>query len=185
MKLTLSLATIGLFALPALSGRQDAKAAADVGQKIPQFSAQAVAQVDSHDSKFVTAYMIVGTKCGATPSYAKRFKALEDEYRGKGVEFLYVFPNKTESREEKLGWMKQVGLHSAMVDDEGAKITQALGFQQTASVLLVDKDGKIVYRGGIDDNRDEKAVKHAYLAEAIKETLAGKPVSVTSSKAFG
>ncbi len=112
-------------------------------------------------------------------------KALEDEFRAKGVEFVYLYPNKTESRDEKMTFHKQVGLHSAMVDDEGAKITKALGFSNTAAVVLVDKDGKVVYRGGIDDNADESAVKRRHLAEAISETLAGKPVSVTTSKPFG
>ncbi len=180
MKPILFLAALGL-ALPGLRGRGDA----DVGQKVPQFTAQTVSLLDSHDNKVVTAYMIVGVKCGATPAYSKRFKALEDEFRPKGVEFVYLYPNKSESKDEKMSFHKKVGLRSAMVEDEGAKITKSLGFSNTASVVLVDRDGKVVYRGGIDDNADESAVKRRHLAEAITETLAGKPVSVTTSKAFG
>jgi peroxiredoxin len=129
--------------------------------------------------------MIVGVKCGATPSYEKRFKAVEDEFRAKGVDFFWVFPNKSETLEEKQAWMKKVGLKGAMIDDVGAKITQALECKNTAQVILTDKAGNIVYRGGIDDARGEADVKRRHLAEAIKETLAGKPVSVTSAKAFG
>ncbi len=187
MKIGISLAALGLLAVPALARLTppSAQEAAKVGAKIPAFTASAVATVDSRDVKVPTAYMIIGVKCGATPGYEKRFKAVEDEFRAKGVDFFWVFPNKTETLEVKQAWMKKVGLKGAMIDDMGAKITQALECKNTAQVILTDKDRNIVFRGGIDDNGDEAGVKRRHLAEAIKEVLAGKPVSVTTAKAFG
>jgi hypothetical protein len=52
-------------------------------------------------------------------------------------------------------------------------------------VLLCNKDGQILYRGGIDDSVAEKDVKNRYLADAFNEHLAGKPITVTTSKALG
>lgn len=183
MRIGITLAALGLMAVPALARlTQDT---AKIGAKVPAFTATAVATVDSTDVKVPTAYMIVGVNCGATPAYEKRFKAVEDEFRAKGVDFFWVFPNKTETLEQKQAWMKKLGLKGGMIDDVGAKITKALEFTNTAAVVLTDKDGKIVYRGAIDDNRDEASVKRRHLAEAIKEVLAGKPVSFTSSKAPG
>ncbi len=188
MKIGITLLALGLSAVPAfsfLAGHQAQEAAAKVGAKIPAFTATAVAIVDSRDVKVPTAYMIVGVNCGATPAYEKRFKAVEDEFRAKGVDFFWVFPNKTETLEAKQAWMKKVGLKGAMIDDVGAKIAIALECKNTAQVILSDKDGNLVFRGGIDDSRDEAGVKRRHLAEAIKEVLAGKPVSVTTAKAFG
>jgi hypothetical protein len=188
MKIGVSLLALGLLAVPAYSilpGQAAQEATAAVGSKIPAFTATATATVDSRDVKVPTAYMLVGVKCGATPAYEKRFKAVEDEFRAKGVDFFWVFPNKTESLEEKQAWMKKVGLKGAMIDDVGAKIAKALECKNTSQVILSDKDGNIVFRGGIDDSRDEAGVKRRHLAEAIKEVLAGKPVSVTTAKAFG
>ncbi|MEQ1893863.1 MAG: redoxin family protein [Planctomycetota bacterium] len=184
MRIAITLAALGLLAVPALArlGPQDT---AKVGAKIPAFTATAVATVDSKDVKVPTAYMIIGVNCGATPGYEKRFKAVEDEFRAKGVDFFWVFPNKTETLEQKQAWMKKLGLKGGMIDDVGAKITKALEFTNTAAVVLTDKDGNIVYRGGIDDSRDEAGVKRRHLAEAIKEVLAGKPVSFTTSRAPG
>jgi hypothetical protein len=158
---------------------------AKVGTKIPAFQATAVSVVDSNNVPVPTAYMIIGVKCGSTPAYEKRFKAVEDEFRAKGVDFFWVFPNKTETLEVKQEWMKKVGLKGAMIDDVDAKIAKALECKQTAQVILTDKTGNIVFRGGIDDSRDEGGVQRRHLAEAIKETLAGKPVSVPTAKAFG
>lgn len=188
MKIGVSLAALGLLAVPAFSflpGQQAQEATAKVGSKIPAFTATAVANVDSRDVKVPTAYMIVGVKCGATPAYEKRFKAVEDEFRAKGVDFFWVFPNKTETLDEKHAWMKKLGLKGAMIDDVGAKIATALECKNTAQVILTDKDGNLVFRGGIDDSRDEAGVKRRHLAEAIKEILAGKPVSVTTAKPPG
>ena len=186
MKIGIALGALGLLAAPGLARLSPTQDAAKVGTKIPAFTATAtVVNVDSRDVKVPTAYMIVGVKCGATPAYEKRFKAVEDEFRAKGVDFFWVFPNKTETLEEKQAWMKKLALKGAMIDDVGAKITSALECKNTAQVILTDKDGSIVFRGGIDDSRDEAGVKRRHLAEAIKETLAGKPVSVTTAKPFG
>jgi len=155
------------------------------GTKIPAFQAQAITAVDSQSTLVPTAYMIIGVNCGSTPAYEKRFKAIEDEFRSKGVDFVWVFPNGTESHEQKLAWMKKMGLRGAMVDDEGAKIASALGCKNTAQVILADKAGNILFRGGIDDNRDESAVKSRFLATALQEHLAGKPVTTSSARSFG
>ena len=187
MKIAIALVSVGVLAAPALARltpllTQDV---AKVGAKVPAFTASAVSLVDSQDVQVPTAYMIVGVGCGATPAYERRFKLVEDEFRAKGVDFLWVFPNKTETLEAKQAWMKKVGLKGAMIDDVGAKIAQALECKNTAQVILTDKDGSIVYRGGIDDNRAEASVTRRHLAEAIQELLAGKPVSVTTAKAPG
>ena len=180
----LVLAALGLFAVPVRAGRDEKDS--EVGKKIPQFTASAVSTVDSSASKMVTAYVLVGVKCGATPRYEKRIQALESEFRPKGVDFVYLFPNKTETKEEKLAWMKKLGLRGPMIDDEGAKISKVmLACKQTAQVILTDKDGKIVFRGGFDDNADESKVEHRYFADALGEVLAGKPVTVTTARVFG
>ena len=184
MRIGIALAALGLLAVPALA-RFSPQETAKAGTKIPAFTATAVATVDSKDVKVPTAYMIVGVNCGATPAYEKRFKAVEDEFRAKGVDFFWVFPNKTETLEAKQAWMKKVGLKGGMIDDVGAKIVKALEVPNTAHVILTDKDGTIVYRGGLDDSREEAGVKNRYLADAIKAVLAGKPVTTSTTKAFG
>lgn len=185
MKIHLFAAALALASVPALALAGAPQEVAKVGAKIPAFKAQAVALVDSHDAKVPTVYMVIGVKCGSTPAYEKRFKAVEDEFRSKGVDFVWVFPNKTESLEEKQGWMKKLGLKGPMIDDTGAAIAKALECKNTSQAILTDKDGNIVFRGGLDDSRDEAAVKQRFLADAIKETLAGKKVTTTTSKVFG
>jgi peroxiredoxin len=118
----------------------------------------------------------VGTRCGTTARYLGRLAALEQAYAGK-VDFVYLYPNKTDSSEEKAAFHKQHALRGPMVDDAGAKIARQLGGERTAEVVLTRKDGVVVYRGAIDDNKDEANVTRKHLALAMDEHLAGKPVS--------
>ncbi len=185
LRVPLSLAAVGLLAVPLFSSVSRTGEGAQVGQMIPKFSAQTFGFLDSSANPVTTCYLFVGVKCGATPGYVKRMKALEDEFRPKGVQFVYAFPNKTETMDEKLGWHEEQGFHGAMLEDESAKIAKSLGIDHTAAAVIVDKSGKILYSGGIDDNRSEGAVQRRHVAEALNEHLAGKAVSVTTSKAFG
>jgi peroxiredoxin len=185
MKIGITIAALGLLAGAGLAHHAIPQETAKVGAKIPAFTIKATALVDSNDVKVPTVYMVVGVNCGATPAYEKRFKAVEDEFRSKGVDFVWVFPNKTETLEAKQGWVKKLGLKGPMVDDAGGAIAKALECKNTAQAILTDKDGNIVFRGGIDDSRDEAGVKQRLLAEAIKETLAGKPVTTKTAKVFG
>ena len=187
MKTALAFAAASLLAVPSLARLSPlaAQDVAKVGAKIPAFTASAVALVDSQDVEVPTVYMIVGVGCGSTPAYQGRYKAVEDEFRAKGVDFVWVFPNKTETLEAKQAWMKKMALKGPMIDDVGATSAQALECQNTAQGILTDAQGNIVFRGGIDDSPSEASVTRRHLAEAIKEVLAGKPVSVTTSKVPG
>lgn len=185
LRFVLAAAAVAALTVPVFSNLSMTPEGATVGAKIPAFMTQAIVNVDSQATKAVTAFFVIGTSCPATPHYAKRLKSLEDEYMGKGIEFVYIFPNKNESKEDKLAWHKKIGLRGAFVEDEGAKIAKGFGTTKTAEVTLIAKDGTVLYRGGIDDSVDEAAVTKPYLKAAIDEHLAGKPVTVTTSKPNG
>jgi hypothetical protein len=164
-----------------------------IGQRIPRFTAPAVSvsgdtqrteAFDSHTAARVTAYVIAGTRCPATAAYAERLTRLERTYGPQGVDFIYIYPNRDDSREAKLGFHKEKGYAGRLIDDQGATIARQLGVQRTSELLLVDKAGIIVYRGAVDDSRDEAGVQNRYLQTALDELLAGKPITTASSQVF-
>ncbi len=175
---TLVLALVTLLAVPAL--------AAGVGEKIPRFEApvqdggggggKAARVVDSHKTSRPTVYLFVGAKCPTTGMYIDRLRALEERHAGK-VDFVFLYPNKTESASEKRAFHEKVKLAGAFVDDTDGKIAKLLGAQRTAEVFLVDGAKRLVYHGAIDDDRSGRKVEKSYLAQAIDEVRAGKPVT--------
>jgi len=55
----------------------------------------------------------------------------------------------------------------------------------TPEVYVLDGNLKLLYHGRIDDKRREEEVTTKDLNKALEEILAGKPVSVSRTKAFG
>jgi peroxiredoxin len=167
--------------------------AAAVGRQVPAFTAKLLtvkgekveeADFDSARTQRPTLYGFIGTTCPVTASYAERLKALAEKYQ-KSVDVLFVYSSSFEKHEEKLAFHRSHGFAAALVDDRGAMIKQALGAVRSTEMFLADAKGKIVYHGAVDDSaREPEAVKVSYLAQAIDETLAGKPVSIVSSQVF-
>jgi hypothetical protein len=62
--------------------------------------------------------------------------------------------------------------------DADSKIAVFFGVRQTPTMLLIDKDGKLRYQGGIDDSPEESGVTKKYVADALGAILAGKDVGV-------
>ena len=164
-----------------------------VGEKIPAFTAKEVrgdktADLDSQKTTKTTVYVLVGVTCPATKPYAPRLVALESAYMSKDVDFVYLYPNNKEAEPlaAKQKFHKEIKLAGAFVNDEGAAIVKKLAAQKTGEVLIVGKDGKVLYRGGIDDNLGDPAkVKYRFVAVALDEILAGKPVTKTTGQIFG
>jgi hypothetical protein len=169
-------------------------ASAAVGVKIPAFTAEAIdlrgdtpatRPFDSHATDQVTVYAIFGTTCPTTQMYVDRMRAIEAEYAAKGVDFVYIYPNKTDPADVKRTYHKAKGFAGALIDDQGAKIAvSTLAGRKTSEVLVVDKAQVIRYRGSIDDNKIEAHAKRRHLAIALDEILADKAVTTPQTSVF-
>lgn len=158
----------------------------EIGDRLPQFTAELTGggKLDSHKPGKPTVWVFLGTKCPATAAYLTRFKELESVYGKKGVQFVYLYPNKTDPADAKRAFHREHGLGPRMVDDEGGRIARLVAAERTSEVLVTDRKGTLLYRGGVDDNRDEAAVGRRFVATALDEHLAGKKVTTPRSQVF-
>lgn len=70
--------------------------------------------------------------------------------------------------------------------DKNSTIANAFGASRTPEVYLFNKDGKLAYKGAIDDNPSDAAnVKQPHLKTAIDQVVAGKDVTVKESRSVG
>ena len=81
-----------------------------------------------------------------------------------------------------------VSLAAYLVDEPG-KVGMAYGAKTTPHMYIIDPQGKVVYNGAIDDRQstnvaDVKGAKN-YVALALDEMKAGKPVSVAATTPYG
>jgi alkyl hydroperoxide reductase subunit AhpC len=86
--------------------------------------------------------------------------------------------------------LKQFGAAPAnyLMDEPGA-VGRAYGAKTTPHMYIIDPSGKVAYAGAIDDKRstnpdDVKTAKN-FVAAALDEMKAGKPVSVASTAPYG
>lgn len=133
-----------------------------------------------------TVYVLVGVTCPATKPYSERLVALEQAYMGKGVDFVYVYVNKPEPAEMKAKFHKEQKFAGKFWNDADSSFARKIKASKTGEVLIADKEGKVLFRGGIDDNlNDPSKVKQRFVAAALDEILAGKPVTMTTGNVFG
>ena len=189
------LAAALLFAAPA--GAQTESKPAEkpttgkVGEKIPEFTGkiargEKTADFDSRKTGKTTVYFLVGVTCPATGPYVPRLIELEKAYTPKDVDFVYLYVNKTEPIADKQKFHKEHKLAGGFFNDEGSAVAKKLGASKTGLALIVDKEGNVLYRGGIDDNLLEPAkVKTKFVVQALDEVLAGKKVTKTEGQVFG
>ena len=80
---------------------------------------------------------------------------------------------------------RQYGMKYVLDDHEG-KVGRQFKATRTPHMFVIDKQGKIVYRGAIDDDPyDDKKEKINYVAKALGELTAGKEVSTAETAAYG
>jgi thiol-disulfide isomerase/thioredoxin len=70
--------------------------------------------------------------------------------------------------------------------DENSAYANKLRANRTPEVFLYNKEGKLVYKGAMDDNPAEpENVEVIYLAEAMRNAIAGLPINPTQTKSIG
>lgn len=126
---------------------------------------------------------------------SKNMQGLQKKYTGDGVVWLSVIssaPGKQGHGDAKQAEADKAahGSHAtAILLDEKGEMGKAYGALTTPHMYVIDKSGKLVYQGAIDDKASTELadVKTAtnYVSAALDATKAGKPVAVSQTKAYG
>jgi peroxiredoxin len=107
-----------------------------------------------------------------------------------GIGVIAINPNDPaefaeDSYDQMQARAKQRGFQFAYVVDATSDVARAFGASRTPEIFLFDANGKLVYHGAVDDNKDAKNVDKHYLSDAIEAVADGKPVAVSETKAVG
>jgi peroxiredoxin len=77
-------------------------------------------------------------------------------------------------------------LNFPYIRDVAQDVAESFGASKTPEVFLLDQDGRLRYKGLIDDNADDAAaVGVSYLRSAIDQLLKSEPVEPSSTEAMG
>lgn len=128
--------------------------------------------------------VFLSAQCPVVKAYNERINQLAAEYQSKGITFIGINSNSTES----LDWVKS---HAAenykfpVLIDKGNVLADKLGATVTPEAYYFDGKNVLLYHGAIDNDKSGKAITDAYLRVAFDSSLAGKAIAKTRANAFG
>jgi len=129
------------------------------------------------------------TTCPLVQRYLPVMKQLDETYRDQGVQVVAVNVGPDDSIMEMASHALEYGAEFPFVKDVDGSVAEAVGVERTPGVALLNADKQLVYRGRVDSQYRLGGVRptagRADLEEAIKETLAGKEVSVPETPVDG
>lgn len=128
--------------------------------------------------------------CPISNRYAPEIARLHQEFERQGVRFSLVFPNPADTADAVQAHMKRFGYRIPVIRDSDQTLVKRTGVTIAPEAAVIDKSGRVVYRGRIDDRYvsfgvDRPAPTRRDLREALGEILAGRPVSVPQTQAIG
>jgi peroxiredoxin len=152
--------------------------------------------VSLSDFKKAKGFIVVFTcnHCPYAQLYESRIIALDKKYKALGYPVIAIMPNDTvnypdDAPSEMAKRAKDKGFTFPYLMDESQDIAKTYGALKTPHIYVLQKDGKdlfVRYTGAIDDNyEDASKVTKKYLETAMDELVAGKEITLKTTKAIG
>lgn len=131
-----------------------------------------------------TVIVFLSAQCPVVKGYNDRISQIAADYQSKGINFIGINSNATESLE----WVKshaEENYKFPVLIDKGAVLADKLGANVTPEVFYFDTKNVLLYHGAIDNDRSGKNITEGYLKTAFDSSLNGKKIEKTSANAFG
>ena len=177
-----------------------ASAAPKVGDAAPDFTLTDLSGKPVKLSDFKGKHVVLEWTNPHCPYVGKHYDtgnmpALQQAYTAKAVTWLVINSTHAKHREYEneagmTKWLnqKKAGPTLTLLDKE-SKVGKLYDARTTPHMYVIDPSGKLLFAGGIDDKRtynhaDVKTAKN-FVRAALDESLAGKPVSVTTATPYG
>lgn len=131
-----------------------------------------------------TLVIFLSAQCPVVAMYNDRINEVAAAYKAKGINMVGIYSNHTED----LAWVTRhsnenyefpvlIDTNNVFADKLGASFTPEVYFFNSADVLD--------YHGAIDNDRYSRNITREFLKTALEEKLAGGPISLQNTKAFG
>ena len=175
-----------------------------IGSAMPSFNLPGVDgkmhSSDEYKNAKILAIVFESNHCPVSIAYEGRIRQIYEDYKNKGVQLIAINPNNASAiRLNELGYtdstddMADMKIRAKLrhidwpylYDGETQAFAAKLGAVATPHIFIFDQDRKLRYEGRIDDSTAIAKVKVQDARNAIDEMLAGQPVAVASTHAFG
>ena len=177
-----------------------AHGAAVVGQPAPDFAVRDATGQEVKLSQFRGKHVVIEWMNPGCPFVRKHYEsgnmpATQKDAMAKGVIWLSIHSNDDESwlytkPAKLLEWVRgQKASPTALLIDGNGAVGKAYGARTTPHMFVVSPTGMVLYAGGIDSiastDKDDIRTATNHVKQAVSEALAGRPVSVASTRPYG
>jgi peroxiredoxin len=192
---------LGIYAAFAVAAALAAPAwAARVGEKAPELAATDSNGVRHTLAEYAGKYVVLEWHNNGCPYVRKQYNTgnmqkLQKEWTARGVVWLTVISSAPGQQgyvtgAEENAYLKQVDAAptAALLDPTG-QVGHRYDAKTSPHMFIVNPSGTLIYNGAIDDRptTDPASVPGAknYVSQALTEAMAGKAVSVPTSRPYG
>ncbi len=172
----------------------------EIGKPAPEFTLKDSLGHEVSLSQFLGKYLVLEWLNYDCPFVNKHYNSrnmqnLQETYTGKGVVWLSIIS----SAPGQQGYYEPADVNglniqknaspTAILLDPTGRVGRLYGAKTTPYLLIIDPKGIMIYQGAIDDipsvNPDDVPKANNYVQAALEEAMAGKAVSVPSTKSYG
>jgi hypothetical protein len=133
----------------------------------------------------------VTNECPISNSYAHEIARICADYKSKGVGCALVYVDPAISNEQARQHAQEYGHGDyPRIVDRRHELVKATGVTVTPEAAVINRAGRVVYRGRIDDSyaalgQPRRPARNADLRNALDAVVAGKPVEKPQTHALG
>lgn len=144
---------------------------------------------EATDAKAIV-FIFVRTDCPISNRYAPEIQRLLMKYQARGIDFWLVYPDPETEPAEIVEHVKEFQLSLRVLRDLRHGLVNRSGVQVTPEAAVFLRDGRVVYRGRIDDKfadfgKERPSPSRHDLEEALISILNGNPIMNSTSVAIG
>lgn len=134
-------------------------------------------------------YLVVtffSASCPCQAAHDSRLKDLHAQWHKRGVAFVSVDSEANSSLSADITEAKRRGYPFPILSDPEGKLADALGARFATYSVILDREGNIRYRGGLDSDRARltENARH-YVRTALSQLFAGQDPNPAEGKALG
>lgn len=133
-----------------------------------------------------TVFIFFSKDCLCFAAHEDRIRSLVGTYSPRGVKFVFVDSEIGRTADGDAVEAKSRRLPGPIFIDAGAKLAKSLGAVYATYTVVVDPQGQVRYRGGIDTDkthlRDDRT---PFLADALDDLTAGRAPRQPEGKTLG
>lgn len=171
----------------------DAKTVIFPGITFPLMDLQgAIHGLNQNDSRQVRAFVFISTDCPVSNGYIKTLNEIHAKIAKSGgaAEFFGVVSDPTVTRNQAVKHFEIFEAKFPILFDASGLLARAMKPSHVPESFVLDRDGKLVYRGAIDNSwealgRRRPQAEKQFLADAITAASDGESVAVPATQPIG